>query len=132
MGWLRRKPRIDDATYGRLMTSFGRVVDQDPLLRGPAEALALAVAAHHPATVESLDGRMYAGAAAYHLRLLAGAWIMAREGTVPEATAAVFEEAVAWRFGRLVRGSDRLPRALTRLARGQFERDRTLPEGLRP
>lgn len=122
MKWPKRKPRITDDNYGRLMTSFGRVVDRDPLTRQPAEALAQRVVDESPAFIAALDAVMYAGAAEYHLRLLAGAWILAREGAVPEATADVFEEAVAWRFGPLVKGSEKLSHRLSELARGEFER----------
>src|SRR4051794_33187890 len=83
MPFFRRKPRIDDAIYGRLMTSFGRVVDADPLIGGPARALAERVAGEDRATMIALDERLYDGATLYHLRLLAGAWIMAAEGSVP-------------------------------------------------
>lgn len=118
----KRKPRIDDAVYGRLMTSFGRVVDADRFVREPAEALAERVVAEQAVAVEALDGKLYRGATVYHLRLLAGAWIMAREGSVPRATAEVFEEAVAWRFGPLQRGSGELAHRLSQLARGEGER----------
>jgi hypothetical protein len=47
---------------------------------------------------ERVDERLYRGAASYHLRLLAGSWIMAREGAIPVATAEIMEEAVAWKF----------------------------------
>ena len=67
--------------------------------------------------------RLYPGAAAYHLRLLAGAWILASEGGIPTETAEVFEEAVAWRFGNRA-----LPERLGKLARGEVERDLTLDE----
>lgn len=120
--WFRRKPRITEENYSRLMTSFGRVVDTDPLTRRPAEALAQRVAEEDPEAVRLLDGALYAGAAAYHLRLLAGAWILAREEAVPIATAEVFEEALAWRFEPLVKGSGALARRLSALARGEFER----------
>jgi hypothetical protein len=119
----RRKPRIDDEVYGRLMTSFGRVVDADPLISGPAAALAHRVAVEDRSTVKALDEKLYAGATNYHLRLLAGAWIMAAEGSVPGETASVFEEALCWRFGPLVPGSSRLPRRLSVLARGEGERN---------
>ncbi|MCC6385803.1 MAG: hypothetical protein IT302_00310 [Dehalococcoidia bacterium] len=119
----RRKPRIDDAIYGKLMTSFGRVVDMDPFVERPARALAERVVGEEPALAANLDGRQYRGATEYHLRLLAGAWIMSRDGTLPVATAEVFEEAVAWRFGPLVKGSGRLAHRLSQLARGEGERD---------
>jgi hypothetical protein len=132
MPLFRRKPRITDDSYGRLMTSFGRVVDQDPLVRRPAEALADRVVSEEAEIARLVDERMYAGAAHYHLRLLAGAWIMAHEGGVPQETAEVFEEAVAWKFGPLAKGSARLPNRLSELARGAADRDLTLPDDLRP
>ncbi len=100
------------------MTAFGRTVDADPLVAGPAEALADRVAADLAAEAVAADAKLYRGAAAYHLRLLAGAWILASEGGVPVETAEVFEEAVAWRFGTRA-----LPERLGRLARGEVERD---------
>lgn len=126
MGLFRRKPRIDEALYGRLMTSFGRVVDLDPFVARPAQALAESVVREEPDLIEQIDGHLYRGAAAYHLRLLAGSWIMASEGSVPRATAEVFEEAVAWKFGPMVKGSSRLPHRLSVLARGEGERDTRL------
>lgn len=105
------------------MTSFGRVVDSDRLLAGPAAALAARAAADQPDAIAALDARLYRGAAVYHLRLLAGAWIMAAEGAVPRATAEAFEEAVAWRFGPLVRGSGQLAHRLSALTRGEGPRD---------
>ena len=128
----RRKPRITDSIYGNLMTSFGRVVDVDPFVGRPAEALAARVAEEQPDAIAALDARLYAGAALYHLRLLAGSWIMSQEGSVPRETAEVFEEAVAWRFGPLVRGSASLPHRLSILARGGQARDTTLPDDLTP
>ena len=122
LGW-RRKPRITEDNYGRLMTSFGRVVDANPFLAGPAQALAERVVSEAGDLVGAIDGRLYAGATVYHLRLLAGAWMMARDAGVPTATAEVFEEAVAWRFGPLVKGSGRLAHRLSQLARGEGERD---------
>lgn len=118
----RRKPRIDDHTYGKLMTSFGRVVDLDPYVAQPAAALAERVAGECGAVIAELDEQLYRGAAVYHLRLLAGSWIMVRDGSVPRETAEVFEEAVAWRFGPLVRGSGELAHRLSTLARGEGER----------
>jgi hypothetical protein len=118
----KRKPRIDEAMYGKLMTSFGRVVDLDPFVARPASALAERVVSEEPATVTELDARQFRGATQYHLRLLAGAWIMSNEGSVPRATAEVFEEAVAWRFGPFVKGSGRLAHRLSSLARGEGER----------
>jgi hypothetical protein len=124
----RRKPRITDEIYGRLMTSFGRVVDLDGFVRGPAASLADRVLREEPALAEALDAALYAGATEYHLRLLAGAWIIAQEGNVPRQTAEVFEEAVAWRFGPLVKGSGLLPARIGVLARGEAERD-TVQDG---
>lgn len=118
----RRKPRITDALYGNLMTSFGRTVDLDRFVAGPAAALADRVAGANRELVAAVDLALYEGACVYHLRLLAGAWIMAQEGNIPAATAEVFEEAVAWRFGPLVRGSAGLAHELSSLARGDFER----------
>ena len=123
MAWFRRRPRITDDIYGRLMTSFGRVVDRDPMVKQPAAALAERVVAEFTELVEALDAGMYRGATLYHLRLLAGAWIMAREGAVPRATAEVFEEALAWRFEPVRKGSRVLAQRLTALANGEFERD---------
>ncbi len=123
----RRKPRITDVLYGNLMTSFGRTVDLDPFVSGPAAALAGRVAEEQPLLVSEVDRALYEGSCVYHLRLLAGAWVMANEGNVPRATAEVFEEAVAWRFGPLARGGGSLPRRLSELARGEFER-----EGIHP
>jgi len=127
----RRKPRITDSIYGNLMTSFGRVVDLDPFVARPAAALATKVAEEQPEAIAAVDARLYAGAAVYHLRLLAGSWIMAREGSVPEETAEVFEEAVAWRFGSLVPDSATLPHRLSTLARGAASRDTLLPDDFR-
>ena len=118
----RRKPRITDDIYGKLMTSFGRVVDLDPFVARPATALAERVTAEETAITAELDLRMYAGAVLYHLRLLAGAWIMSQEGNVPKATAEVFEEAVAWRFGPLVKHGGRLAHRLSELARAEAKR----------
>ena len=126
MAWFRRRPRITDDIYGRLMTSFGRVVDRDPMVKQPAAALAERVAAEFAELVEALDAGMYRGATLYHLRLLAGAWIMAREGAVPRPTAEVFEEALAWRFEPVRKGSRVLAQRLTALANGEFERDTRL------
>lgn len=129
MGLFRRKPRIDQYLYGRLMTSFGRVVDLDPFVSRPAKALAEHVLREEQPLVAALDSRLYKGAVEYHLRLLAGSWIMAGEGSVPKATAEVFEYAVAWKFGPVVKGSDRLPHRLSALARGEGERDTRLDLG---
>ena len=127
MPLFRRKPRITEDVYGRLMTSFGRVVDLDPFVSRPAAALANRVTGEEPALAGAVDARLYAGAAEYHLRLLAGAWIMSAEGSVPRETAEVFEEAVAWRFSPLAHGSESLPHRLSQLARG--EAVRTNPGG---
>lgn len=121
--WFRRKPRITEDVYGRLITSFGRVVDLDPMISGPADALAQKVVTEETVLAAALDTRLYRGATLYHLRLLAGSWLMAQEGSVPVATAEVFEEAVAWKFGPLASGSARLPRRLSTLARGEAARD---------
>lgn len=125
-GLFRRKPRITDAIYGNLMTSFGRVVDRDPLVKLPALALAERVTGEYPELVAALDGATYAGSTLYHLRLLAGAWVMAAEQSVPRATAEVFEEALVWHFEPLVRGSGVLSHRVSRLARGEGERDTRL------
>lgn len=119
----RRKPRITEEIYGRLMTSFGRVVDIDPLVSGPAAALADRVCDESAELLESVDARLYRGATHHHLRLLAGAWILSQEGGVPEATADVFEEAVAWKFEPAARGASAMPRQLSALARGEGARD---------
>ncbi|MGE0570208.1 MAG: hypothetical protein AB7H85_02200 [Dehalococcoidia bacterium] len=104
------------------MTSFGRTVDLDRFVSGPASALAQRVVDEHPSLVAVIDRALYEGASMYHLRLLAGAWVMTAEGNVPRATAEVFEEAVAWRFGPLARSGAKLPHRLSELARGEFER----------
>lgn len=122
MPLFRRKPRITDDIYGKLMTSFGRVVDMDPFVARPAEALARRVATESPELVAMVDSRLYVGAAEYHLRLLAGAWLMAAEGSVPQQTAEVFDEAVAWRFSPLGREAASLPYRLSQLARGEGQR----------
>lgn len=119
----KRKPRIDEAIYGRLMTSFGRVVDLDHFISQPADALAVRVVEESGAMVSALDARLYRGATHYHLRLLAGSWIMASEGSVPRQTAEVFEEALVWKFSPLVKGSGKLAHRLSALARGEGERD---------
>ena len=124
-----RKPRITEENYGRLMTSFGRVADRDRFVKEPSEALAQRVVSEEPEVAAALDALLYRGATHYHLRLLAGAWIMAQEGSVPVETAAVFEEAVAWKFGPLVKGSGRLPHRLSELARGEAPRDLSLEQG---
>ena len=122
----RRKPRITEEIYANLMTSFGRVVDREPFVARPAAALAEVLVREEPGMVAAVDERLYAGAAEYHLRLLAGSWIMAREGQVPVATAEAFEEAVAWKFGPLVPKSGKLSHRLSALARGEGERDTRL------
>ncbi len=118
----KRKPRIDENNYGKLMTSFSRVVDQDSFISRPAQALADRVLAELPDLAAAIDQRLYKGGAAYHLRLLAGAWIVSNEGGVPKATAEVFEEAVAWKFGPLAKGSGLLAKRVSELARGEFSR----------
>lgn len=123
MRLFRRRPLITDENYGRLMTSFGRTVDADPLVAGPAEALAQRVTAELASEAAAADEKLYSGAAVYHLRLLAGAWILASEGGIPTETAEVFEEAVAWRFG-----TRELPERLGKLARGEVERDLSVEE----
>lgn len=123
MRLFRRRPLITEENYGRLMTSFGRTVDADPLVAGPAEALAQRVTEELATEAAATDEKLYGGAAAYHLRLLAGAWILAGEGGIPTETAEVFEEAVAWRFG-----TRELPERLGKLARGEVERDLSLDE----
>jgi hypothetical protein len=124
----RRKPRIDDALYGKLMTSFGRVVDLDPFMAGPANAVAEKAIAAHLAAVERLDAGLYRGATRYHLRLLAGSWIMARDGNVPAKTADVFEEAVAWRLGKADKQGATLAHATAALARGEVQLDNRPPD----
>jgi hypothetical protein len=119
----RRMPRITDDVYGKLMTSFGRVVDLDRFVQGPAASLAERVLREEPGLAQALDAALYSGAAEYHLRLLAGAWIIAQEGNVPRETAEVFEEALRWRFSPLVKGSAFLPTRVGVLARGEAERD---------
>lgn len=112
----RRKPLITEDVYGRLMTSFGRVIDREPFLKGPAAALAERVANERPDLIALVDGRMYRGAALYHLRLLAGAWILAREGGVPVETAEAFSAAVVWKFSPFGKETTWLPRRLSELA----------------
>lgn len=119
----RRKPRITEDIYGRLMTSFGRVVEMDPLIAGPARALADRVCAERAELLASVDEGMYRGATHHHLRLLAGAWILCQEGGVPQQTADVFEEAVCWKFEPVARGASVMPHRLSELARGEAERD---------
>lgn len=121
--WFKRKPLITEEIYGRLITSFGRVVDLDPMVSEPAEALAERVVAEWPMLASAVDARMYGGATKYHLKLLGGAWIMSQEETVPRATAEVFEEAVAWKFGPLAAGAALLSHRLSALARGEAPRD---------
>lgn len=126
MRLFKRKPRINDEIYRRLMTSFGRVVDLDPFVARPAAALAETVQREEGPAIDELDARLYSGATIYHLRLLAGSWIMAHEGSVPRETAEVFEEALVWKFDPLVKGSGRLSHRVSELARGEFERDTRL------
>ncbi|HMO53255.1 MAG TPA: hypothetical protein PJ994_02005 [Tepidiformaceae bacterium] len=123
MRWFRRKPRITEEIYGNLMTSFGRAGDLDPLVKEPAQALAERICAESPETVLEVDSRTYAGSTLYHLRLLAGSWIMASEGSVPHATAEVFEEAVAWKLGPHSKDASALSHRLSSLARGEIKRD---------
>lgn len=104
------------------MTSFARVVDQDAFIARPAAALAEKVIAENESLVGNIDGRLYSGAELYHLRLLAGAWIVVNEGAVPRATAEVFEEAVSWKFGPLVKGAGILSRRVSELTRGDSPR----------
>ena len=123
MRLFRRKPRITEENYGKLMTSFGRVAPRDPYVWEPAKALAEKVVGEFGAEVAELDSRLYSGAAEYHLQLLSASWLMAEEGAVPRATAEVFEEAIAWKFGPLLKGSRQLANRASELARGTFERD---------
>jgi hypothetical protein len=122
----KRKPRITEEHYGRLMTSFGRTADKDPFVWQPSLALADRVVAEHAGLVEAVDTRMYKAAARYHLQLLAASWLMASEGAVPRETAEIFEEAVIWKLEPLARGSGQLPRQVSSLARGEVERATTL------
>ena len=122
----RRKPRITEEIYGRLMTSFGRVVATDPLIAGPATALADRVCGEEPARAASVDAAMYPEAARHHLQLLAGAWILSHDDAIPVQTAEVFEEAIAWKFEPLARGAGFLARRTSVLARGAGERDTRL------
>ncbi len=126
--WLRRKPLITDDNYGRLMTSFGRVVDRDRFVKEPASALAQRVVEEQPELVELVDGELYPGSAEYHLRLLAGSWIIASEGGVPRETAEVFVEAVIWKFPK---AGKPLPERVAELAEGEFERDLRLDHEIR-
>jgi hypothetical protein len=122
MPLFRRKPRITEDLYGKLMTSFGRTVDLDPFTSGPAQALARRAVDELNGMAAAVDEKLYNGAAEYHLRLLAGSWLMVRDGAVPRLTAEVFEEAVAWKFGPLVKGSAELARRVSALARAETER----------
>ncbi len=122
MAWFKRKPRITHDIYGKLMMSFGRAVDKDSFIAQPAAALAERVAGEFSGITADLDAKAYAGSTVYHLRLLAGSWLMAAEGSVPRATAEVFEEAVAWKFGPKVKASGELARRVSELARGEGER----------
>lgn len=125
MSWFpfRRKPRITEEIYGRLLTSFGRVVDADPFIARPAEALADRVVEQLTGDAERVDQAMYAGSARYHLKLLAGAWLHAAEGNVPTETAEVFEEALVWKFEPMAKGTGELSHRLSALARGEIRRD---------
>ncbi|MEX1103178.1 MAG: hypothetical protein WED87_02940 [Dehalococcoidia bacterium] len=122
MPLFRRKPRITADLYGKLMTSFGRAVDLDPFVSGPAQALAARTLADLPGSAAAVDTRLYKGAAEYHLRLLAGSWLMVRDGSVPAQTAEVFEEAVVWKFGPLAKGAGELAHHVSTLARGEGAR----------
>jgi hypothetical protein len=66
---------------------------------------------------------MYAGSARYHLKLLAGSWLQAAEGSVPVKTAEVFEEALVWKFEPLAKGSGELSHRISALARGEVRED---------
>ena len=120
MRWpFRRKPRITEEIYGKLLTSFGRVVELDRFVSGPSQALADRVVAEHPGQVAAIDGAMYAGATRYHLKLLASSWIEAADGRVPATTAEVFHEALLWKFGAIAPESARMVERLTSLAKGE-------------
>ncbi len=123
MKLFRRKPRITEEIYGRLLTSFGRVVDADPFIAKPAEALAERVELELRDLAVAVDKAMYSGSTRYHLKLLAGAWLQAAEGTVPRNTAEVFEEALVWKFEPQVKGSGELSHRLSALARGEVRVD---------
>lgn len=122
MPLFRRKPRITNEIYGRLMTSFGRAVDLDPFVARPAEALAQRTTSEMAELTSAVDRRLYNGATEYHLRLLAGSWLMAADGSVPRETAEVFEEAVVWKLGPLAKGAGGLAHRVSTLARGEGER----------
>lgn len=124
----RRKPRITEEIYGRLMTSFGRVVAADPMIAGPAMALADRVCHEQPALSAAVDAALYPDAARHHLQLLAGAWILSFDGATPTHTAEVFEEAVAWKFEPSARGSGELARRTSALAKGETATDTSMPE----
>lgn len=126
MPLFRRKPRITDEIYGRLMTSFGRVGPVDPFIWGPSKALAERVAAENPALVSELDAQTYAGSTEYHLQLLASAWLLAADEQVPEETAEIFAEAVSWKLKPLAKNAGVLPSRLTELARGEMQRDASM------
>ncbi len=123
MKLFRRKPRITDEIYGRLLTSFGRVVDADPFIAKPAEALAERVERELTDLAEAVDKATYRGSTRYHLKLLAGSWLQAGEGTVPVKTAEVFEEALVWKFEPLVKGAGELSHRLSALARGEVREE---------
>jgi hypothetical protein len=61
MPLFKRRPRITDEIYGKLMMSFGRAVDVDPFIAEPAGALADRVGNEVPSEVASLDARTSAG-----------------------------------------------------------------------
>jgi hypothetical protein len=117
--WFHRKPRITEEIYGRLLTSFGRVVDLDAFISGPSAALADRVVEEYPEQAARIDGKLYAGAARYHLKLLACSWLEAAEGRVPVKTAEVFHEALLWKFRPLAPESIALVERLSALARGE-------------
>jgi probable selenium-dependent hydroxylase accessory protein YqeC len=120
MKWpFRRRPRITEEIYGNLLTSFGRVVDLDPFISGPSEALADRVVGEHQAQAETIDRATYGGSARYHLKLLASSWMEAAEGRVPMKTAEVFHEALLWKFAPLSGDSRTMVERLSSLARGE-------------
>ena len=128
MKWpFRRRPRITEEIYGRLLTSFGRVVELDPFVSVPSEALADRVVAEYPGQAESIDGAMYQGSTRYHLKLLASSWMEAAEGRVPVKTAEVFHEALLWKFGHVPGDSSPMVERLSALARGEVRVDEATP-----
>lgn len=119
----RRKPRITEEIYGRLLTSFGRIADRDPFIAGPSEALADRAIGEHPEQAGRIDSTMYRGSARYHLKLLASSWMEAAEGRVPRETAEVFHEALLWKLEPLAPGSKPLVERLSALAKGEVRVD---------